>query len=101
MNDTHVTKKVIQGFIIGAILFFIFIPIIIAIVSYIPPLRLESDLTGFEYFKATFFNDFSLKLIIGTFLSPFLTVGVTFAAFKLLDIRDKRREEKSKSDNNE
>lgn len=97
MNQTYINNKVIKGFIIGAVIFFICIPIIMAAISYLPNWMLESDLTGFEYFKANFFNDFGLKLVIATFVSPFVTVAVTFIAFKLLDIRDEKREKNFKN----
>ena len=46
------TNKVIKGFIAGALIFFILIPIIMIAISYLPNWMIVSELTGSEYFKA-------------------------------------------------
>lgn len=88
------TNKVIKGFIAGALIFFILIPIIMIAISYLPNWMIVSELTGSEYFKANVLNEFGIKLIIATFVSPIFTVLIIFIAFKLLDMRDSKKAKK-------
>ena len=88
------TNKVIKGFIAGALIFFILIPIIMIAISYLPKWMIVSELTGSEYFKANVLNEFGIKLIIATFVSPIFTVLIIFIAFKLLDMRDSKKAKK-------
>ena len=88
------TNKVIKGFIAGALIFFILIPIIMIAISYLPNWMIVSELTGSEYFKANVLNEFGIKLIIATFDSPIFTVLIIFIAFKLLDMRDNKKANK-------
>ncbi len=87
-------NKVIKGFIAGALVFFILIPIIMIAISYLPNWMIQSELTGSEYFKANVLNDFGIKLIISTFVSPIFTILVIFVVFKIMDMKDGKKEEK-------
>ncbi|MBR5266035.1 MAG: hypothetical protein IKV63_05425 [Clostridia bacterium] len=87
-------NKVIKGFIAGALVFFILIPIIMIAISYLPNWMIESTLTGSDYFKANVLNEFGLKLIIATFVAPIFTVLVIFVFFKITDIQAEKKAKK-------
>lgn len=91
-------SKVIKGFIAGALLFFILIPVIMIVISYLPNWMIVSELTGAEYFKANVLNDFGIKLIISTFVSPIFTVLVVFIIFKIMDMRAAKKDQQDEFD---
>lgn len=76
------TNKVIKGFIIGAIAFFLLIPIIIIALSYLPSFMLSSDsIAPSEYFKTNVLDNLGLKLVIATFVSFLLTAVGSLLVF--------------------
>ena len=69
-NDAN---KVVKGFIIGIVGYFLITFLIMVGLSYLPNWRISSSLVGMEYFAANLMDNFGLKLVIATFGSIVIT----------------------------
>lgn len=77
-NDAN---KVVKGFIIGIVGYFLITFLIMVGLSYLPNWRISSSLAGMEYFAANLMDNFGLKLVIATFGSIVITGIIALIIF--------------------
>ena len=81
-------SKVVKGFLIGVVVFFIVATLLVIGVSYLPSFMMKLDAPEAEYFRRNVLHNFGLKLIIATFGSFVITAVGALLVFKFSGNKD-------------